>query len=196
MSAILKQIPITKQILCRTQPAKTLYGIRHGQAWHNVLFDTMGEKAYADYQDTSLTTKGMEQAATAESPDIDLVLVSPLIRTLQTAHIMFPNKPQIALECLKEYPQHTEICNKRSNATVLKRLFPRVDFSDLQTEQQSWPAPVDHEQNIGVIKNIIHASKQRRIAIVSHSSWLKYWINGSIESLPELKHCTAYPLEN
>jgi len=172
-----------------------LYGIRHGQAWHNILFDAMGKSAYADYQDTSLTTKGMEQAATAKSPEVDVIFVSPLTRALQTAHIMFPNKPQIALECLKEYPQHTELCNKRSNTAVLKRLFPQVDFSDLQTEQQQWPVAVDYEQNVRIIKNTIQRSPPKKIAIVSHSTWLKYWMYGSIESVPELKHCTAYELQ-
>ena len=37
------------------------------------------------------------------------------LRTLQTAALMYPDTATIALECLKEIPQHTEICNRRSS---------------------------------------------------------------------------------
>lgn len=189
MSA-LKQIPNSL-----ANVPKTVYGIRHGQAWHNVLFNVLGPKAYSDYEDTSLTAEGMQQAATAFAPSVDIVLVSPLMRTLQTANIMFPKSPQIALECLKEYPQHTELCNKRSNLSLLRRLFPTVDFSNLQTEKQKWPNPQNCDQNVKKVKHLISEMPVERVAIVSHSTWLKYWLNGSVHSLPELAHCQAYPLE-
>jgi len=44
----------------------------------------------------------MRQAIEANVPPPDLVLVSPLTRTLQTATLMFPNVKVVALECLKE----------------------------------------------------------------------------------------------
>ena len=69
------------------------------------------------------------------------------MRTLQTAHIMFPNVHKVALECLKEYPQHTELCNKRSKASLLAHLYPSVDFSDLTDENQCWPDHVDSDKN-------------------------------------------------
>ena len=91
---------------------KNLIGIRHGEALHNVVAKIYGNKVYKEFEDTTLTTNGMRQAIEANVPPPDLVLVSPLTRTLQTATLMFPNVKVVALECLKEYPQHTEICNR------------------------------------------------------------------------------------
>lgn len=186
---------LVRQTLRVSVAKKTVYGIRHGQAWHNVLFDDIGPCAYTSYQDTTLTAEGMEQAAVQKPPDVDLVLVSPLMRTLQTADIMFPKTPQIALECLKEYPQHTELCNKRSYASLLIRCFPHVNFEDLETEFQMWPMKVDHNENVERVKSVIESVSSRQIAIVTHSTWLKYWMNGSLSGLPELEHCRPYELK-
>ncbi|KAH9621596.1 hypothetical protein KSS87_014680 [Heliosperma pusillum] len=73
---------------------KTLHFVRHAQGFHNVA----GEKdhqAYSsyDYLDATLTPLGWDQVdnlrnhvqATGLSNKIDLVIVSPLTRTLQTA---------------------------------------------------------------------------------------------------------------
>jgi len=187
---------VTAQVIPAAGTAhKLLYGIRHGQAWHNVLFNALGKKAYSEYEDTTLTVEGMRQAAEAIAPNVDLVFVSPLMRTLQTAQLMFPNTPQIALECLKEYPQHTDQCNRRSKTSFLTHLFPNVNFSDLDTESQSWPNDTDYDENVQIVKEMVMKASAERIAIVSHSSWLKYWMNGSVESLPELVHCQAYTLD-
>ena len=107
---------------------KNVIGIRHGEALHNVVGKIYGEKVYQQFEDTTLTTNGMRQAINANIPAPDIVLVSPLTRTLQTATLMFPNVPMIALECLKEYPQHIEICNRRSSIRIISMLFPHVDF--------------------------------------------------------------------
>ena len=76
-----------------------LYLIRHGEAQHNVLFKQHGMKTFFDqnYCDTKLTELGYNQAIrlgeTWEEIDkIDLVLVSSLTRTLQTAQNIFKDK--------------------------------------------------------------------------------------------------------
>lgn len=186
---------LVRQIASVSVAKKTIYGIRHGQAWHNVLFDTIGTDAYTNWQDTTLTAEGMQQAALQKPPDVDLVLVSPLMRALQTAELMFPKTPQIALECLKEYPQHTELCNKRSCASLLIRAFPNVNFEDLETEFQNWPTKTDPTENIESVKMFIEAFPSKKIAIVSHSTWLKYWMYGEICALPEIQHCRPYELK-
>jgi hypothetical protein len=88
---------------------KQVFGIRHGEAWHNILHSKLGDDAYNNFQDATLTTRGMSQASSnaTSMPAPDLILVSPLMRTLQTADIIWPNTPKVALECLQEYPQQT-----------------------------------------------------------------------------------------
>jgi len=82
----------------------SIIGIRHGEAIHNVLYDRIGTDAFTQFQDTSLTTQGMLQALEARRkvPRIDVVLVSPLMRTLQTASVIFPGVKMIAMDELME----------------------------------------------------------------------------------------------
>jgi broad specificity phosphatase PhoE len=64
---------------------KNIYCIRHGKAFHNILFNKIGNIAYSLYQDTPLVHEGYLQADNLSKTwdkinDIDLVLVSPLHR--------------------------------------------------------------------------------------------------------------------
>ena len=194
MSALVREIkPVITPLI---KPVKKIvYGIRHAEAWHNILYESFGVKAYSMFRDTTLTARGMQQAVNAKKTDVDIVLVSPCIRTLQTASIMFPNTPKIALECLKEYPQENEICNQRSSKSFLQKCFSDINFNDLKTEHQEWPntqrTPLENKKKI---VSFINNRDESRIAIVSHSTWLKYYINGDLNGDPELEHCVAYKL--
>jgi phosphohistidine phosphatase SixA len=174
---------------------KNVIGIRHGEALHNVVGKIYGTKVYEQFEDTTLTTNGMRQAMEATVLQPDLVLVSPLTRTLQTATLMFPNVKMVALECLKEYPQHTEICNRRSPISTIGKLFPHVDFSDCQTNVQDWPNdPPTPDDNIKIFYNKLDTFEEVSVAVVTHSTWLKYFIMGKVESEPEIEHCKPIKL--
>lgn len=175
---------------------KVVFGIRHGQAWHNVLYEKFGKKAFSEYRDTTLTAYGMQQAVYAHPPQVDIVFVSPCLRTLQTASLMFPKTKKFAIECLKEYPQDIEICNRRSSKSFLQQCFPDIDFSDLVDEEQDWPnQSTTHAQNKERIQTIVSMCPESTIALVTHSTWLKYYINNDLTSEPELEHCVAYSLK-
>lgn len=190
MAALIREVytPMSRHV------KKHVFGIRHGEAWHNILYSNFGEDAYNCFQDTTLTAKGMNQAAQNKLPVPDLILVSPLMRALQTANIMWPNTPKVALECLQEYPQKTQLINKRSHKYVLEELFPQVNFSDLKTEEGRWPRH-NPKRDIQRVKYIISTSSARTIGIVTHSTWLKYYLTGHLESEPELEHCKPYILD-
>ena len=79
--------------------SKNVIGIRHGEALHNTVSKIYGTKVCQQFEDTTLTTNGMRQAIEATVKTPDLVLVSPLTRTLQTATLMFPGVKMVALEC-------------------------------------------------------------------------------------------------
>lgn len=196
MTAVLtRQVKVIKRSPVSSLSDRVVWGVRHGEAQHNVMHKWIGDSAYTQFQDTCLTSTGMMQAATTKAPEVDLILVSPLMRTLQTAHIMFPNVRKVALECLKEYPQHTELCNMRSKTSLLKHLWPTVDFSDLIEESQPWPNHVDANENKKQLLAYVRSSSTARITVVTHSTWLKHWMTGEMAAVPELEHCTPYPLE-
>ena len=115
--------------------SKSVYFIRHGYALHNDLFWSIGTDAYKKYHDTPLLDKGYLQANKCKEihvkpwdgklKNIDVVLVSPLSRTISTALTIFGDTRNwstkfIALDCLMEYPQEgIEMCNKRKKIEIL-----------------------------------------------------------------------------
>ena len=109
--------------------SKVLYCIRHGVSQHNVNYSKYGSKTFYDptYTDTALINEGFKQAndlkqTWADINTIELVVVSPIKRTLQTAWALFGDKsiPIIALECVREYPMGLQTCNKRSDKHYLE----------------------------------------------------------------------------
>ena len=118
---------------------KNIYFIRHGTAIHNNLYKDIGYKAYSKFRDTSLTYEGFIEADKlskkwADIHKIDLVLVSPLTRTIQTCLTIFSENKNycnkiIALDCLLEYKQGgNEICNYRLPKSILKKIYPNINF--------------------------------------------------------------------
>ena len=196
MAALARVIKEPMRIILK----KKVYGIRHGEAWHNALHPVMGEKAFTDHQDTSLTTTGMVQAVQNRGLPVELVLVSPLMRALQTAELMFPMTPKVALECLKEYPQAGELCNKRSARTSLQFLFPHISFTNLKTEEDETFGTVDPDMLVELqcdeIRRRLRLRPEHRIALVTHSSWLKIYMGSDVGGVgDELEHCKPYELK-
>ncbi|XP_019083143.1 PREDICTED: phosphoglycerate mutase-like protein 2 [Camelina sativa] len=145
---------------------KTIHLVRHAQGVHNVE----GEKNFdaylsEDFFDANLTPLGWQQVdnlhkrvkTSGISKRIELVVVSPLLKTLQTAVGTFSGEykdgvdapplmiagagnsdrhaigslncpPFIAVESCREY-LGVHPCDRRSNITKYRELFPAVDFS-------------------------------------------------------------------
>jgi len=175
-----------------------IYGIRHGEAC--VLFNTLGHAAYTNYKDNTLTVRGMTQAIEGRGEVVpDIVYVSPLTRTLQTATLMFPDTRVVAVEWLKEYPQHRHLINRRSDKSKLESLFPTVDFSQLLSEKDrlfnSGDPLLTLQTQCICARQFLKESTPSTIVFVTHSSWLKYFIYGNVgDENDELKHCTLYSL--
>ncbi len=188
---------------------KTLYCIRHGIALHNVLFKNIGEMAYIKHRDTKLVEQGIEQAKNLgkkwqEKDNIDLVVVSPLTRTLETATHIFNNSdtPIIAIDSLKEYPQATQECNHRRTVMELKTEFTNINFNEiLQNKDQEWRDLIYNDDfeikklkhRISSFKTWIKNRPENKIAVVGHSSYLNMMLNGFVDDeTNELKHCHPY----
>lgn len=182
---------------------KVVHLVRHGQATHNVYAVGKiqeGEKCpcitgkpncpYLSplHEDANLTQKGRLQATTIApkiiqtKPIPQLVFVSPLRRTLQTATIGFATLahfqiPLIADETLRER-MGLHLCDKRSDVERICKLFQNVDLSHIP------PGPDDNfstvyreteEETAERGKQFFLQLKDRTeqsFAIVSHSSFL------------------------
>lgn len=108
---------------------KVLHFVRHAQGYHNV------DKRPIQQQDAdaSLTKEGVEQCrrlqrAVAELQP-DLIVSSPLTRTLQTASLVFEEQiaagvQLIALEAFRETVNFR--CDTRRDLSLIKPEFPQV----------------------------------------------------------------------
>ena len=191
---------------------KTLYCIRHGTSEHNVRYKEVGAIAFHEKMDTKLVDSGIVESTnlgiTWDKRDcIDLVIVSPLSRTLETCCNIFKNTSTniIVLDDLIEYPQHSEICNKRMNKSHIKQHYPIFDFSQLPEDRQ-WDSSKTEtykelKDRCNGIKKWILNRPEKNICIVAHCSFLLAFMNDNItkeqiEDICEtgIKHCIPYKI--
>ena len=192
---------------------KCIYLIRHGEAEHNINYLKYGSKTFYDknYIDTKLTQKGHEQSINLHNSwnninDIELVLVSPLYRTLQTATNIFKdnNIPILAIEDLREHPNTCHTCNKRKNKTELVKNFPNINFDNIINNKDNiWNDNIEEsidslELRINNIKNLIKTFNYKNICIVGHNSFISQMLYKKILLLDnndkEIKHCFPYKI--
>ncbi|XP_031391008.1 phosphoglycerate mutase-like protein 1 isoform X2 [Punica granatum] len=189
----------------------------HAQGIHNVE----GEKNYKvymspEYFDAHLTPLGWEQVDNLRKhvrtsgllKKIDLVISSPLLRTLQTAVGVFGgdgysdnkmdalplmvanagNSGRSAISSLNSPPimavelcrEHLGVhpCDKRRSISDYQFLFPAVDFSAIESDEDVlWKADVRETKEELVARglnffNWLWTRKEKEIAIVTHSGFL------------------------
>ena len=190
--------------------SKNLYLIRHGHSLHNELFHKIGLQAFRipESIDSPLTGEGHLQSIELgqywkKKSEIELVLVSPLMRTLETAMNIFGDTdiPMISLEFLREYPIGEDTCNKRSSLTSIKNKFPKIQFNLVSDGDTLWTP--DYRENINELEQrldemikYLQNRKEKNIAIVGHSSYFGQFKDNHIGYIEngdeELKHCYPY----
>jgi broad specificity phosphatase PhoE len=183
-----------------------IWCVRHGTALHNILYSKIGVEAYNSpkYTDTHLVNKGKVEAiqfgdSWYEKFKIDIVFVSPLTRTIQTAINIFQgtNVKMVAIDEILEYPQGIEYCNKRKKKSELQKLYPNIDFSLIPEISTYWKS----NENLYELKNrsekfkdFLKTRQEKNICIVSHSTFLKEFLFNDVGDIEEeLKHCSPYP---
>ena len=190
--------------------SKNLYLIRHGHSLHNELFNKIGVKAFRSpiTIDSPLTNEGHLQSielgqSWSKKREIDLVLVSPLSRTLETCMNIFGDTdiPIVSEEFLREYPIGEDTCNQRSSLTHLKNKYPRIDFNLITDQDTLWSSDyretIDElEQRLDQMVKYLQNRKEKNIAIVGHSSYFGQFKDNHIgykeNGDEELKHCYPY----
>ncbi len=188
---------------------KTVWCLRHGLSLHNVMYKTMGMSAYTDLEDTNLLEDGFIQAKNTnknwkEINNIDVVYVSPLTRTIQTALNIFRGVDVkiYALDLIKEYPASYEKINKRKSKQILIDNYgDKIDFSLLLNEKDSyWQEGEENKESIYELKQRVDVAKhflkhrnEKNIAMISHSSFINYFLYDNLDDENvELKHCFPY----
>nr|KJB79518.1 hypothetical protein B456_013G053200 [Gossypium raimondii]KJB79519.1 hypothetical protein B456_013G053200 [Gossypium raimondii]KJB79525.1 hypothetical protein B456_013G053200 [Gossypium raimondii]KJB79526.1 hypothetical protein B456_013G053200 [Gossypium raimondii]KJB79527.1 hypothetical protein B456_013G053200 [Gossypium raimondii] len=190
--------------------------VRHAQGIHNVDGDK-NYKAYMspEYFDAHITPLGWQQVDNLRkhvhecglAKRIDLVITSPLLRTLQTAvgvfggdgytermdvvPLMVANAgnsgraaisslncpPIVAVELCREH-LGVHPCDKRRNISDYQFLFPAVDFSLIESDEDTWWKADVRETKEEVAArgqkflNWLWTRKEKEIAIVTHSGFL------------------------
>ncbi|KAL0384377.1 UNVERIFIED_CONTAM: Phosphoglycerate mutase-like protein 1 [Sesamum radiatum] len=195
---------------------KTIHLVRHAQGIHNVEGDK-NYKAYMspEYFDAHLTQLGWQQVDNLRKhvhssgliKKIDVVITSPLLRTIQTAVGVFGGEgytdrmdvlplmvanagnssraaissldcpPILAVELCREH-LGVHPCDKRRSVSESQCLFPAVDFSLIESDDDSlWKADVrETKEEVAArgmnFMNWLFTRKEKEIAIVTHSGFL------------------------
>uniref|UniRef100_A0A6T6LAC5 Phosphoglycerate mutase n=2 Tax=Rhodosorus marinus TaxID=101924 RepID=A0A6T6LAC5_9RHOD len=183
---------------------KILHLIRHGQGSHNLdaimqnspcVCATSG-RAYCCYNkhehvDARLTDLGREQASSLSERGLvpELILVSPLTRTLQTATLAFPeNKiPMVVKEDIREVLGLHE-CDRRGKISEVRKNFHYPTFGEELDEEDLrfksyYPElePHEHVWKRGTsILDWIAERPEKELALVTHSGFLRRFIVGSV----------------
>jgi broad specificity phosphatase PhoE len=190
--------------------SKILHLVRHGHSLHNELFHKIGVQAFRIPLtiDSPLTQEGHLQSielgqSWQNKKKIELVLVSPLTRTLETCMNIFGDTeiPIISQEFLREYPIGEDTCNKRSSLSLLKNRFPKIEFQldvdqDTLWEEDYRENMIELEQRLEKMITYLQKRPEKNIAIVGHSSFFGQFKDNHIGYIEngdeELKHCYPY----
>ncbi|EKX52569.1 hypothetical protein GUITHDRAFT_101736 [Guillardia theta CCMP2712] len=168
---------------------KQVYIIRHAQGQHNVSFQF-------DF-DPPLTKVGRQQVKQqheiSKTLGVEVVIVSPLRRTLQTATGLFPGHTNmVAFEDIRE--TLTESCNLRQPVEDAMKEFSHVDFHLIEigddkalarfeelSDAKAFNLDVEcnapetireiHERCESTLR-FIASRPEKKIAIVSHAAFL------------------------
>nr|AFK36444.1 unknown [Lotus japonicus] len=210
---------------------KTIHLVRHAQGIHNVEGDK-NYKAYLNpqYFDAHLTPLGWQQVdnlrdhvrASGLINKIDLVIASPLLRTLQTAVGVFGGEgytgkmdvlplmvanagnssrgaisslncpPIVAVELCREH-LGVHPCDRRRSVSEYQFLFPAVDFSLIESDEDVWwEADVrETKEELAArgqkFMNWLWTREEKEIAIVTHSGFLSHTLNAITNDCPLMK---------
>lgn len=161
----------------------TIHCIRHAQGYHNL------STANQSIHDPSLTPLGIQQCHTLTSTfphtsSIDLLVASPLRRTLYTALYSFPSKATsgIPLIALPEIQETSDLpCDTGSSRADLEKEFEGKNV-DLQLVTDDWndkkgrwsPARPAVEERCRIARNWLKERKEKDIVVVTHGGVLHY----------------------
>ncbi|TVY55752.1 putative phosphatase SPAC5H10.03 [Lachnellula cervina] len=155
----------------------TIHILRHGQSLHNI------ERGYP-HRDPPLTELGCQQARNLTlSTEPDLILISPMTRTIQTALLALgPLIDRVKVQICSELREaHDAVCNTGVDRADLTAKFPQFDFSGCSETWDYPPHSVEHatlraqglRQHLNVLSN-----SYKNILLVTHRGFIAYLVKG------------------
>ncbi|KAK6525859.1 hypothetical protein TWF281_010903 [Arthrobotrys megalospora] len=166
--------------------------MRHGQALHNI------ERGYP-HRDPPLTAAGQNATKAIKIPTVpDLIIISPMTRTIQTAMNAFPsilNSAQIPSQTeVHIWPDlreaHDANCNKGLSKTELSAKFPQLNFSECPEEWNYPPHNIDEATKRAerVRRRLKELSKRYfNIAVVTHRGFIAFLVKGDRFDVCEMR---------
>ncbi|KNG51821.1 hypothetical protein TW65_01014 [Stemphylium lycopersici] len=170
--------------------APRIHIIRHGEALHNL------RRGYSD-PDPPLTKAGhhtTKHINLAAQPDI--ILISPMTRTIQTAINIFPFLAEQAPFRIpvQIWPDLREtydgVCNKGLPRAELEARFPQFDFSECREE---WDYPEyafeRATQRAEVVRKRLKdlSAGYENIAVITHRGFKEFLVKGKRFGLAEVR---------
>ncbi|XP_031377758.1 phosphoglycerate mutase-like protein [Punica granatum] len=179
------------------QNCKIVHWVRHAEGIHNVESEKNHDALLSSVLlDAQLSPRGWQQVNDLHKhvrdsgllKRIDLVVTSPLSRTMQTATGVFGQSdeseklPFLAVElCRERLGVHP--CDKRRSIKEYKSIFPSTDFSQIESNDDILWKP-DHRETPEEIAargvkfmNWLKARPEKEIAVVTHSVFLLHVLN-------------------
>lgn len=155
--------------------------VRHGQSLHNV------ERGYP-HRDPPLTDAGHKATKEIEIPAIpDLIIISPMTRTIQTAMNIFPdifNTAPFPVE-VQIWPDLRETyeaeCNKGLSRNDVSAKFPQLDFANCPEKWDHPPHTVEAAtlRAEAVRKRLRELSKTyKNIVLITHRGFIAFLVQG------------------
>ena len=191
-------MPVNKKAAAASneEGSKTLFLIRHGQSIANRDYDES-----VRYRDAGLTDQGIAQARALqkqlEDLQLDLVVVSPLTRALQTCQNALPPSYTGPILVL---PEIAEICSSHYSCgqkrSVVQPKFPSTfDWSKIPSDEIWWweydRKHQDEENRYKIdrmerFRQFLRERPEQRIAVFSHGDYLWEFLEGK---RPYLANC-------
>ena len=152
-----------------------IYFIRHAQGEHN-----LSEKHW-QVKYPKLTELGIQQCKNVKSKFdtncIDLILVSPLRRTLQTSENIFGKRKSLAIELIKEAIVNP--CDLRESKTEVIKDFQYVNFNYVNDE-----CDFNKLESLKEVRDRCHKFylyllelNKDNVAVVTHGAFLREFLN-------------------
>lgn len=198
---------------------KIVHFQRHGQGYHNLLGDVLRDAGIRpdifssdpainpwirpEIVDSPLTELGKRQCegqrASASLLNPEVVVVSPLLRAVQTAKLSFADYdcdssnngnsavPWIAHEGCREELGYL-VCNKRRQLSEIRSDFPELQYPpEMAEEDNLWnPSAFESEtakgnRIYGFLVDFLAERPEQNLAVVCHSAWLAAMCNDVID---------------
>lgn len=189
---------------------KIIHFVRHAEGHHNVAgkIDPLFGYRREDLEDSTLTDLGVEQcknfreANKKSFANAQLLVVSPLRRTMQTATHCFPQLkgsiPWVAVECLREMTG-LHPCDRRLSITEHKKNFDHIDFSEIEEDTD----PLYYKYTLREPKADVTLRTQQfmewlkerpetEIIVVSHHGYMMNLFHNSVKTAEPEKDDTPF----